>query len=266
MRKGRLDKKVCIITGSTGMGAVTAKLAAEEGALIFFTGLDASTCKTLQKELGLMGFDSDFQEGDLTKPKVVSDAIAKCVRRFGRIDAVFNVAGISGRKLGDAPLHECSDQAWDRIMKVNVCSMFLMNRAVLRQMLRQKLNRSKIRGSILNMASVLAFSPQAQYFATHAYAASKAAILGMTQSMAAYYASYKIRVNAIAPALVRTPMSRRAQQNKELLRYLKRKQPLVGGLLEPEDIARAAVFLMSDEARGITGSIQTVDGGWCLSR
>lgn len=122
-----------------------------------------------------------------------------------------------------------------------------------------------LRGTILNMASVLGFAPQAQSFATHAYAASKGAILGMSRSMAAYYAPHKIRVNVIAPALVRTPMSRRAQSDPEILDLMKTKQPLAEDLIEAEDVARAALFLLSDESRMITGDTLTVDAGWCVS-
>jgi NAD(P)-dependent dehydrogenase (short-subunit alcohol dehydrogenase family) len=115
------------------------------------------------------------------------------------------------------------------------------------------------------MASVLGFAPQAQYFATHAYAASKGAILGMSRSMAAYYAPHKIRVNVIAPALVRTPMSERAQGDPKVLELMKTKQPLAGDLIEAQDVARAAIFLLSDGSRMITGDTLTVDAGWCVS-
>jgi NAD(P)-dependent dehydrogenase (short-subunit alcohol dehydrogenase family) len=125
-------------------------------------------------------------------------------------------------------------------------------------------NESGARGTILNMASVLAFSPEPKFFATHAYAASKSAIIGLTRAMAAYYGPHKVRVNAIAPALTRTPMSARAQQNTEILEFIRAKQPLSEDLIEAEDVARAAVFLLSDESRYITGEVMTVDAGWRL--
>jgi NAD(P)-dependent dehydrogenase (short-subunit alcohol dehydrogenase family) len=132
-------------------------------------------------------------------------------------------------------------------------------------MLEQAVAENGLRGAILNMASVLAESPEPVHFATHAYAASKGAILAMTKAMAAYYAPHKIRVNAIAPGLVRTPMSRRAQEDAEILAYIGRKQPLAEDLIPAEDIARASVFLMSDEARMITGETLTVDAGWSVT-
>ena len=150
-------------------------------------------------------------------------------------------------------------------MDVNARRQFLMSRAVLQVMLQQAPGNDGMRGSLLNMASVLAFSPAGKHFAAHAYAASKGAILGMTKAMAAYYAPRKIRVNAIAPALVRTPMSQQAQGDEEIMAYVKGKQPLVEGMQEADEIADAAVFLMSAGARSMTGDVITVDAGWCVS-
>jgi NAD(P)-dependent dehydrogenase (short-subunit alcohol dehydrogenase family) len=115
------------------------------------------------------------------------------------------------------------------------------------------------------MASVLGFSPEPQFFATHAYAASKGAILGLSRSMASYYAPHKIRVNVIAPSLIRTPMSRRAQENPAIRERMKTKQPLREDLIEAEEVARAALFLLGDDSRFITGDVLTVDAGWTVS-
>ena len=103
------------------------------------------------------------------------------------------------------------------------------------------------------------------HFAAHAYAASKGAIIALTQSMAAYYAPHGIRVNAIAPGLVRTPMSARAQMSPEIQEFIRGKQPLKGAMLEAEEVARVAVFLLGAEAAQITGQVVTVDGGWTVS-
>jgi NAD(P)-dependent dehydrogenase (short-subunit alcohol dehydrogenase family) len=143
--------------------------------------------------------------------------------------------------------------------------MFLMCREVIRQMLAQPVSENGLRGTILNMASVLGFSPEPKFFATHAYAASKGAIIGMSRSMAAYYAPHKIRVNVIAPSLIRTPMSQRAQEDPEIRALMKTKQPLCEDLIEAEDVARAALFLLGDDARVITGDVLTVDAGWSVS-
>jgi NAD(P)-dependent dehydrogenase (short-subunit alcohol dehydrogenase family) len=256
----RLTKKVCLITGSTGIGAATAKLAASEGASVFVISRDEESCRSLAKEIGC-----GYRVADLTRAGEVAQAVESCLARHRRIDALFNVAGISGRRFGDGPIHECSEEGWEITIETNLKSIFLMCRAVVRRMLEQPLSENRLRGAILNMASVLAFSPEPKFFATHAYAASKSAIIGLTQAMAAYYAPSRIRVNAIAPALVRTPMSQRAQQSPELLEFIKTKQPLAEDLIEADDVARGAVFLLSDEARNITGEVLSIDAGWRTS-
>jgi len=253
----RLENKVCLITGTTGIAAASAQLAVREGARVFIAGKDERSCRGLAAELGC-----GSEVADLTSGEAVARAVERCLGLYGRIDALFNVAGISGRRFGDGPLHECSEEGWDFTIQTNLKSVFLMCREVLRVMLKQQANESGLRGTILNMASVLAFSPEPKFFATHAYAASKSAIIGLTQALAAHYAPHKIRANAIAPALTRTPMSARAQEDQEILEFIRTKQPLSEDLLEPEEVARAAVFLLSDESRFITGEVLTVDAGW----
>jgi len=251
-----MGPRVVLITGSTGIAAATAELAAARGDRVVVTSRTPEHGEALAKRTGCT-----FIAADLTKP----GAAETVVGQVGPLDALFNVAGISGRKSGDGPLHECTEEGWDLTLDTNVKSMFLMCRAALLRMLAQPVGPNGLRGTILNMASVLGFAPQAQHFATHAYAASKGAILGMSKSLAAYYAPHKIRVNVIAPALVRTPMSHRAQQDPRMLDFLKTKQPLLGDFLEAEQVARAAFFLLGDDSAAITGDVLTVDAGWCVS-
>jgi NAD(P)-dependent dehydrogenase (short-subunit alcohol dehydrogenase family) len=115
------------------------------------------------------------------------------------------------------------------------------------------------------MSSVLALRPVPARFATHAYAAAKAATLGLVRAMAAYYAEHAIRVNALAPALVRTPMSARAAADPASVAFAERRQPLTGGFLDPAEVTGAAVYLCSDESRAVTGQVLTVDGGWTVT-
>ena len=131
-------------------------------------------------------------------------------------------------------------------------------------MLQQEINEAGLRGTILNTSSVLTFSPEPKYFASHAYAASKGAIISLSKSMAAYYALHKIRVNVIAPGLIRTPMSKRAQENPAILEFMKTKQPLVKDLIDAEEVAKAALFLLSNESRHITGDVMKIDAGWSV--
>src|SRR5438093_1052862 len=235
---GKLQDRVCLITGSTGIAACTAKLAAREGATVFVASNAEDSCQALAESLGAQGGVCDACVADLTVESSAAKVVAQCVARFGRIDALFNVAGISGRSFGDGPVHECTEEGWERTIGTNVKSMFLLSKAVIKGMLEQQPAENGLRGTILNMASVLAFSPEPRYFSTHAYAASKGAILGLSKAMAAYYAPHKIRVNIIAPGLARTPMSRRAQEDPEILQFIKAKQPLGGDLIGPEEIAK----------------------------
>lgn len=258
-------ERVYLITGSTGIGAATARRAAREGAQVFVVSRTEEHCRALAEEIIAAGGICAFQPADLTVAATVEEAVSRCVARFGQIDALFNVAGISGRRFGDGPLHDCTEEGWDTTLDTNVKSMFLMCRAVLRQMLAQPVGANGLRGTILNMASVLGFSPEPKFFATHAYAASKGAILSLSRAMAAYYAPHKIRVNVIAPALIRTPMSQRAQENPEIVAFMRTKQPLVEDLIDAEAVARAALFLLGEEAAVITGDVLTVDAGWCVS-
>ena len=147
-------------------------------------------------------------------------------RKFGRLDAVYNVAGISGRRFGDGPLHEMTLDGWQTVFANNVTSQMLVCRAAVRQMLAQEAGAGGHRGVILNMSSVLARHPSPRFFSTHAYAASKGAVESLSRSMAAFYAPSGIRVNVIAPALVATPMSARAQTDADIMEFVAAKQPL----------------------------------------
>jgi NAD(P)-dependent dehydrogenase (short-subunit alcohol dehydrogenase family) len=221
---------------------------------VFIAALDAGSAAELAAEAG-----ARFLAVDLTAPAAAGAAVEECLEAYGSIDALFNVAGISGRRFGDGPVDECTDEGWSATLETNLTTMFRLCRAVLRYWI-----QAGRAGSIVNMASVSAESPEPRFFATHAYAASKGAVISMTKAMASYYAPRGIRVNAIAPGLVRTPMSRRAQQDPEVLEFMQTKQPLAS-LIEPEEVARAALFLLGGEAACITGQVLTVDAGWSLS-
>jgi NAD(P)-dependent dehydrogenase (short-subunit alcohol dehydrogenase family) len=262
---GRFAGRAIQIAGSTGIAAATADRLAAEGAAIFVVSRTPGHCRDLIERLVGGGGRAAYLAGDLTDESTAPQAVEGCVRAFGRVDGGFNVAGISGRRYGDGPIHEATADGWDATLDTNVKSAFFLCRALVRQMLTQEPRPTGERGVILNMSSVLAFSPSPTLFGTHAYAASKGAIIAMSRSIASYYVRSRIRVNVIAPALTRTPMSRRAQNDPAVRDYVARKQPLVGGMLEPGDVASVAAFLLSDDARAITGEVVTVDGGWVVT-
>jgi NAD(P)-dependent dehydrogenase (short-subunit alcohol dehydrogenase family) len=248
-------RQVLLVTGSSGIAAATARLWGAHDP-VFIVGANQEECCALTSQLP----EADFAAADVRNETAVNRSVASCIQRFGRIDALFNVAGISARSLGDGALHECAAEAWDAVMDVNAKGTFLVCREVLRTW-----TQSSFKGVILNTGSVLAQHPQSEYFATAAYAASKGAIEAMTISAAAYYAPVGIRINVIAPGLVLTPMSIRAQSNAVVQEYMRRKQPLTEGMLSPDDIAKAACFLLRRESSPITGQIITVDAGWSIS-
>jgi NAD(P)-dependent dehydrogenase (short-subunit alcohol dehydrogenase family) len=247
---------VLLITGSSGIAEATALLAGSEGYRVFIAGLDEPQCRDLKARIA----GSGYFVGNLIEPSAAEGAFSACLKKFGRVDAVFNVAGASGRQFGDGPVHECSVEGWDKTLEGNAKPTFLMCRAAVRHWL-----KAGSGGTILNIASVLAFTPEPVHFSTHAYAASKGAIISMSRAMAAHYAPKGIRVNVIAPALVKTPMSARAQADPEIVKFIRRKQPLSGGLLEAEDVAQSALFLLSGRSRHVTGQVVAVDGGWSVT-
>jgi NAD(P)-dependent dehydrogenase (short-subunit alcohol dehydrogenase family) len=236
------------------MAGAAARRFLAEGAEVFVISVDA----------GEHAADFDHATADLTDESATVAAFAAARERLGRLDALFAVAGGSGRRFGDGPLHDVSLAAWDATLALNTTTTFLAAREALRWMVEQPADEDGQRGSIVLMGSVTAFDPSPHWFATHAYAAAKAAVIGLMRTTAGYYAEHGVRVNALAPAAVDTPMAARAAADAATVEHLKRKQPLAGGLLDPDDVAEAALFLCSRESRMITGQTLTVDAGWSV--
>src|SRR5262249_40145842 len=155
--------------------------------------------------------------------------------------------------------------AWDQTLALNLTTQAIVARAVVTRMRAQAPNGSGTRGSILLMGSVTSTDPAPEFFATHAYAAAKAAITGLMTTMAAACPPDRIRVNVVSPGLTGTPMATRAAGDRPIRAYAARKQPLAGEIMDPEEVAHAAVFLLSDESRAITGQVLKVDGGWSIA-
>ena len=260
---GRFTNRTVLVTGATGIAGATARRLAAEGATVFVATRTAAHGEDLVAEIRSGGGGAATIALDLALGDSAQRAVDACMEAFGRIDGVFNVAGGSGRRFGDGPAHEVDSDAWDATLELNGRSTFLVCGAAIRVMLAQEPGRDGCRGTILNMSSVLARHPS-DFFATHAYAASKGAVESFSRAMAARYARDRIRVNVIAPALTRTPMAQRAAEDERTAAYASWKQPLAGGLMEAEDVAAAAAFLLSDDASRITGQTLTVDAGFGL--
>lgn len=252
------SKSLVIIGGTTGMGLSAAKAFVENGAQIVVVGRHEESAADAKI---ILGSSAESMVGDAVLPSTAVDAIELCMSRFGSFDGLYHVAGGSGRKMGDGPLHELTLEGWNKTIELNLTSMMLSNQAAVKQFLSRGTG-----GTILNIGSILGQSPSPHYFATHAYAAAKSATIGFSKSIASYYAMNNIRVNVLVPALVETPMAKRAAEDEKIQSFIKTKQPLEGGRIgQPSDLDGLAVYFMSDLSSFTTGQVIAVDGGWSIS-
>lgn len=251
-------KSIVIIGGTSGLGLSAALACRQAGANVVVNGRKPQVAM----EAGLsLGAEVPVVLGDAMEERTATEAIDCCHQTFGAMHGLYHVAGGSGRSFGDGPLHELTLDGWEYTLRLNLTSLMLSNRAAVRYFL-----KFQSPGVILNMGSVLGYSPSPAYFSTHAYAAAKSAIIGYSKSIAAYYGPQNIRVNVIVPALVETPMSVRAVSDPVIHTFIKSKQPLDGGRVgAPEDLDGATVFLLSDQAKFVTGQVLAIDGGWEVS-
>ncbi len=258
----RLQGKVAIVVGagqtpgdSIGNGRATAILFAREGAKVLLVDRDgvsvAETLAMIERE----GGEASVCEADVTSEDACRALAEVCCDRYGRIDILHNNVGIG---TGDRELTQLDEAAWDRIMSVNLKSAFLTCKHVLPVMRRQE------SGAIVNISSLAAIAASTMLTA---YKVSKAGLNALTQILAIGNASYGIRVNAVMPGLIETPMaiegvSRQLGVHKaDLIRQRHAMVPLRGGMGTAWDVAQAALFLASDDARFITGAVLPVDGG-----
>lgn len=249
------NKNIIVIGGSGGLGEAAVTLFLQQGANVWITGLEENyNNQTLSS-------NCRYSQLELMKTTEVNQFINEVSNELGVIHGLYHIAGGSGRKKGDGPLHLLPDEAWEYTLNLNLRSIMTTNRAIIQYWMEHQLP-----GSILNMGSILASSPSPEYFASHAYAAAKSGIEGFSKSLAAYYAKHHIRINVLAPGLISTSMSNRAQKDIKINEFIKTKQPLrADGIGRPEDCSGAALFFMSDYSSFITGEILHVDGGWHLS-
>ncbi len=259
MTERLLDRKVAIVTGgASGIGQATALLFAREGARVAILDRDEAGGERTAGEIQSNGGSAIFVQADVSLANAVETALKRTVEVLGRLDVIFNGAGLSGRKWGDGPAADCTEEAWDRVLAINLKSVFLGCKYAIPELLKAG------GGAIVNLSSVLGLVGGDADFATHAYAASKGGIISLTRSIAAFYAPQKIRANVICPGLIATPMSQRAQSNEAIRARLSELQPLTGDFGQPIDVAQAALYLASDQSAFVTGTVLTVDGGWTV--
>ncbi|HKF14970.1 MAG TPA: SDR family oxidoreductase [Gaiellaceae bacterium] len=196
-----------------------------------------------------------FEEAGFTVAGIdLDDDPAAVFGDLDTLDILVCAHGISGRSLGDGPVDTCTEEAWDAVLDANLRSVFVYCKQAI------PLLRAAGGGAIVTVSSVLGLVGGDEDFATHAYAASKAGLIGLTRAMAASYAKDAIRCNVVCPGLIETPMSRRAQEDEGIRTRLPDLQPLTGDFGTPEDVAQAALYLGT--AAFVTGAVLTVDGGW----
>ncbi|NMC67014.1 MAG: 3-oxoacyl-[acyl-carrier-protein] reductase [Spirochaetales bacterium] len=238
----RLQNKVAIITGAaSGIGKETAILFAQEGAIVIGTDIQQDLLTALEKEhSNIHGYVLN-----VTDRPAISSFVEEIKNKYGKIDILINNAGITS----DALLIRMSEEAWDKVININLKGVFNMTQAVVQVMLSQG------SGVVLTTSSVVG---RYGNIGQTNYAATKAGVIGMTYSWAKEFGKKGIRFNAVAPGFIKTPMTEKLPQN--VIEMMVEKTPLKK-FGEPIDVARAFLFLASDDASFITGQVLGVDGG-----
>jgi NAD(P)-dependent dehydrogenase (short-subunit alcohol dehydrogenase family) len=251
----RLANKIAVITGGAeGIGRACAVEFAQQGASVVVADRNVAAGEATAQAILAAGGQALFAAVDVADDAAVQGLFERTLAHYGRLDVLVSNAGIGGRSLGDGPIHLCTPAAWDQVMAVNLRGTFLACKYALPHLFERG-------GSIVTVASVLGLVGTQGLFDTHAYATSKAGIIGLTRTIAAHYARQRVRANTIAPGLIDTRMAARTKADPAVAEQVAFWQPL-GVVGQPLDVAAAAVFLASDESAFITGAVLPVDGGW----
>jgi NAD(P)-dependent dehydrogenase (short-subunit alcohol dehydrogenase family) len=250
---GRVDGKVALVTGgASGIGRATALTFAREGANLVVADMNEDGGQQTVHMITENGGEATFVQVDVTSASAVEAMISKTVETYGRLDCAHNNAGIGSRPR--APLHECTEETWDRVLGINLKGVWLCMKYEIIQMLAQG------SGTIVNTASIMGLV--GSWSGSGAYNASKHGVVGLTKTAALEYAKLGIRVNAVCPGYIRTPLIDHALLSRpEMEEQIIARHP-VGRMGQPEEIAEAVGWLCSDAASFVTGHTMTVDGGY----
>lgn len=247
----RLDRRVALLTGAaTGIGAHTARVLAEAGAHVVITDLDLGGATRLAEAIKKAGFGAEAHQLDVTDEAGVPRLIDAIADLHGRLDILVNNAGAAARMASE----DMPTETWEKVIAINLTGSFRCARAAGRHMLEAG------SGAIVNIASIMGLVGGALY-PNPAYHASKGALVNWTRALAVEWAARGVRVNAVAPAFVRTPFTDRLLSDPKMVEAIEAQTPL-GRLIETREVADAVLFLASDAASGITGVTLPVDGGW----
>ena len=242
----KLSGKVAIVTGgSRGIGKATAMLLAQHGADVVITSKDKTSLENAVKEIK----NAVAIVGDIRKKIDVENVVKNTLENFGKIDILVNNAGIFPKV---KPLHEISEEEWNEVIDVNLTGQFRFTKAVIPHLM-------KTSGCIVNVSSDAGLK-SFENFEADAYTASKGALVLLTKAWAIEYAKYKIRVNCVCPGIVETDMTKPYLEN-DIDRSMAVAEHPIGRIGMPEDIAKAILYLVSEDSSWVTGAILPVDGG-----
>jgi 3-oxoacyl-[acyl-carrier protein] reductase len=245
----RLKGKVAVVTGSRrGIGRAIALEMAKEGARVVVSDIELKECQIVCDEIRKLGSHAIAVKCDVTKKNEVNAMMEKAIQKFGRIDIMVNNAGVYVSK----PFTETTEEDWDFMLNINLKGAFLCSSAASKHMIKQK------SGKIISTASI---AGKVGFADSSAYCASKGGIISMTRELAMELAPYNINVNAVAPGVVDTNMTKGLMEDEKAKQGLLTSIPL-GRIGRPEDIAKAVVFLASEDSDYVTGHTLVVDGGW----